>query len=82
MIYKITIRPKAQKFIDKQDKVQRLRIYKAIYNLPNGDVKKLSGNNEDYRLRVGDYRVIYTINDNELIILITKVANRGQAYKF
>lgn len=82
MIYKIIIRPKAQKFIDKQDKVQRLRLYKAIYNLPNGDVKKLSGNNEDYRLRVGDYRVIYTINDNELIILITKVANRGQAYKF
>lgn len=82
MIYKITIRPKAQKFIDKQDKVQRLRLYKAIYNLPNGDVKKLSGNNEDYRLRVWDYRVIYTINDNELIILITKVANRGQAYKF
>jgi len=52
MTYKIIIRPKAQKFIDKQDKSQKLRIYKAIYNLPNGDVKKLAGYKNDYRLRV------------------------------
>ncbi len=52
MTYKIKIRPKALKFIEKQDKIQRIRIYKAIYNLPNGDIKKLSGNNSQYRLRV------------------------------
>lgn len=52
MIYKIKIRPKALKFIERQDKVQRLRIYKAIYNLPNGDVKKMVGCKEQYRLRV------------------------------
>ncbi len=52
MIYKITIRPKALKFIEKQDKFQRLRLYKAIYNLPCGDVKKLAGYKNDYRLRV------------------------------
>ena len=52
MIYKIKIRPKALKFIEKQDKVQRTRIYKAIYELPNGDVKKLAGAKNDYRLRV------------------------------
>ena len=52
MTYKIIIRPKAQKFIDKQDKSQKLRIYKAIYNLPNGDLKKLAGYKNDYRLRV------------------------------
>lgn len=52
MIYKIRIRPKALKFIEKQDKIQRIRIYKAIYNLPNGDVKHLAGNKKEYRLRV------------------------------
>lgn len=52
MIYAIKIRPKAQKFIDKQDRIQRLRIYKSIYNLPYGDTKKLSGSSNDYRLRV------------------------------
>ena len=52
MIYKIKIRPKALKFIEKQDKFQRIRIYKAIYELPNGDVKKIAGAKNDYRLRV------------------------------
>ena len=52
MIYKIKIRAKALKFIEKQDKAQRLRIYKAIYNLPNGDVKKLAGYKDEYRLRI------------------------------
>lgn len=52
MIYKIKIRPKALKFIEKQDKTQRIRIYKAIYNLPNGDVKKLASSKNEYRLRV------------------------------
>ena len=53
MTYKIKIRPKALKFIEKQDKDQRIRIYKAIYDLPNGDVKKLTNsNNNEFRLRV------------------------------
>ena len=52
MTYKIKIRPKALKFIEKQDYNQRIRIYKAIYNLPNGDVKKLVRYNKYYRLRV------------------------------
>ena len=75
MIYKIKIRPKALKFIEKQDKFQRLRIYKAIYNLPNGDVKKF------IVLEFGDFRIIYELNQNELIILVTKVDNRGQVYR-
>lgn len=75
------IRPKALKFIEKQDKLQKIRIYKAIYNLPNGNVKKMVGCKETYRLRIGDYRIIYELNQNQFIILITKATNRGQAYK-
>lgn len=52
MTYKIIIRPIALKFIEKQDKIQRVRIYKAIYTLPKGDIKKMAGNRNDYRLRV------------------------------
>lgn len=81
MNYKIKIRPKALKFIEKQDKIQRIRIYKAIYNLPNGDVKKLAGCKNEYRLRVGEYRIIYELNQNEFIILVTRADNRGQIYK-
>lgn len=81
MIYKIKIRPKALKFIEKQDRYKRLKIYKAIYNLPNGDVKKMAGCKNEYRLRVGNYRIIYEQIQNEFIILITKAENRGQIYK-
>ena len=52
MIYKIKIRPKALKFIEKQDAIQRIKIYKAIYNLPNGDIKKMVGYKNQFRLRV------------------------------
>lgn len=52
MTYKIKIRPKALKFIERQDKIQRLRIYTAIYNLPNGDTKRLVGSKNEYRLRI------------------------------
>jgi len=81
MTYKIKIRPKALKFIEKQDKYQRIRIYKAIYNLPNGDVKKMVGCKNEYRLRIGNYRIIYEQIQNEFIILVTKAENRGQIYK-
>lgn len=52
MTYKIIIRPIVLKFIEKQDKIQKLRIYKAIHKLPEGDIKKMAGNRNDYRLRV------------------------------
>jgi len=48
--------------------------------LPKGDVKKLKGY-EYYRLRVGDFRVIFTKNDEELVILVIDIGNRGQVYE-
>lgn len=79
-IYKIVFEKAALKFIEKQDKTQRLRLYKAIYRLPSGnDIKKLSGY-DMYRLRVGNYRVLYTINNDVLIIRIVNIDNRGQIY--
>ena len=48
----------AIKFLNKQDKPTRVRIVDAINQLPKGDVKKLQGE-DGYRLRIGDYRVIF-----------------------
>lgn len=79
--YKIEFEKSAQKFLDRQDKPQRLRLYKAIYKLPNmKDIKRLRGHNL-YRLRVGDYRVIYTIDNIIRLINIENIDNRGQVYK-
>lgn len=44
------------------------------------NVKKLT-NHPGFRLRVGDWRVVYTVNDNELIIHVVKVKTRGEVYK-
>ena len=79
--YNINLTKKAEKFIKKQDKDTQKRIIRAIIELPEGDVKKLKGMNEVYRLRVGDFRVIFEKNDNELIIVVIDIGNRGQIYK-
>jgi Cytotoxic translational repressor of toxin-antitoxin stability system len=79
--YNINLTKKAEKFIKKQDKDAQKRIINAIIELPKGDIKKLKGMNEVYRLRVGDFRVIFEKNDNELIIIVIDIGNRGQIYK-
>ena len=69
----------AKKFISKQDKSQKDRLENAINNLPTGDVKRLKGYTY-YRLRVGDYRLIF---DKQLnIIEVIKIDNRGETYKW
>lgn len=81
MTYRISIKKKAQKFINKQDRIQQIRIYKAIYKLPDGDIKLLKGYANTYRLRVGEYRIIFEWVKNEIIIDITDADNRGEIYK-
>lgn len=59
MKYTITLSKKAQKFIKAQQPKQQERILKAIAKLPaDGDIKALTGRENAYRLRVGDYRII------------------------
>jgi mRNA interferase RelE/StbE len=45
-----------------------------------GNIKKLQGR-DGYRLRVGDYRVIYTIDNGALVIIIVKIGFRGDVYE-
>lgn len=52
MNYMINIKKKAKKFIDKQPRNQKVRLYQAIMKLPKGDVKKVQNSNQKYRLRV------------------------------
>lgn len=68
----------AIKFLKKQDKPTRERIVTAINLLPDGDVKKLQGQS-GYRLRVGDFRILFDKSGN--ILFIEKIDNRGQVYK-
>lgn len=81
MTYKIEFDKKAQKFILKQPKDKREAIYKAIYKLPDGDTKPLQGHKGYNRLRVGDYRIVYTIDNGKYIICVVDTGNRGDIYK-
>lgn len=81
MMYKIVFQKAALKFLKKQDKKTQERLLKAINQLPAAtDIKKLQGL-EMYRMRVGDMRVLYTIDDVVMIISIENIDNRGDVYK-
>ena len=81
-MYRIIIKKKAKKFIDRLPKNERVRIVRAIEMLPDGeDIKKLKGHNDLMRLRVGEYRIIYTVDNGELIVYIIDADNRGEVYK-
>lgn len=80
-MYKIIIKKKAKKFIDKLPRNEKIRVVKAIETLPNGeDIKKLKGHSDLLRLRVGDYRIIYTVDNGELIVYVIDAGNRGEIY--
>lgn len=81
-MYQIIIKKPAKKFMDKLPTQEKRRLLFAIEQLPaTGDIKKLQGTAGYYRLRVGDYRVIYTVDHGELIVCIVAVGNRGDIYK-
>ncbi len=84
MSYKIEIRPRALRSLAKIPEPDRGRIIKRIDRLgddprPEGS-KKLKGADDLYRIRVGDYRVVYGIRDAILTVLVVRVAHRRDVY--
>jgi len=68
-MYKVVIKKRAKKFIDKLPRNEKIRIVAAIEQLPDtGNIKKIQGYDNLLRLRVGDYRIIYTVDNGELVI--------------
>ena len=77
---RVEISKKAAKVIGRMDEKTKQRLKTAIYALPEGDTRLLSGRVQTWRLRVGDWRILFSYPDKETI-LVEKVAPRGQAYK-
>jgi mRNA interferase RelE/StbE len=85
VIYEVKLTKGAIKMFRKlsqelQDRIQPKIDELAIEPRPNG-VKKLQGEENSYRIRVGDYRVIYDIFDDILLIKILDVGHRSKVYK-
>lgn len=81
LMYQIIIKKKAKKFIDNLPANERRRVVTAIEQLPDGeDIKRLKGHSDLFRLRVGSYRIIYTVDNGQLVVCVIDAGNRGQIY--
>ena len=81
MKYQIKIEKDAQSFLKKLPRPDDTRVLKAIAKLPDeGDRKQMKGHPGVFRLRVGDYRIIYTVDNGQLIVRVVDAGNRGQIY--
>ncbi len=85
MIFSIEFRPGVLKSIKHLPKRDLVRIKKKIddlaSNLPDAATTKMKGNNAFHKIRSGDYRIIYEIHDDKLVILVVKIGNRKDVYK-
>ncbi len=83
---RVLLKPSAAKEIEAVDqKKDRQRIVASILALadeprPN-DSEKLADQIDRYRVRVGRYRVVYSISDDELVVLVVRVADRKDVYR-
>ena len=85
MAYGILIRPSALKELRRVPARDSLRIQSRVDALardprPHGS-EKMAGGEREYRLRVGDYRVIYSVDDAARLVTIQKVGHRGDVYR-
>lgn len=78
---KISYSKTFEKKFSKYDRKLQEKIFNAIQNLPDGDVKRLTGNDIPpiYRIRISKYRILFSMNEEEIQIL--KVDSRGDIYK-
>jgi mRNA interferase RelE/StbE len=82
--YRITIAPSAIKTLGTLENTLRTRIQKRIEELADTPrhrpSKKLKGEDNLYRNRVGVYRIVYTIQDDKLIVLVLAIGHRREIY--
>jgi mRNA interferase RelE/StbE len=85
MTYRVTMTATAVKERKRLDPTSRKRVDAALKSLlenprPFG-AKKLSGSQHDWRVRVGDYRILYEVDDEGRLITIWRIAHRREAYR-
>ena len=80
-MYSIELMPKALKELKGLPKPELRKIIKKLHNLENGltgDIKKLTNFSPEYRLRVGNYRILFEIEGQK--ILVYHIKHRKEAY--
>ena len=86
MRYRVSLEKPAQKqlraILDRKLRAMLERSIMALADDPRPQgVKKLAGEKDQWRIRVGDWRVVYRVDDGRLVVLVIKVAPRGEVYR-
>lgn len=84
MTYEIRFTPSAFRDLSRLSRSLQQRIDKRLMGLteeprPRG-CKKLAGEAGRYRIRAGDYRILYEVQDEILLVLVLKIGHRGRVY--
>jgi mRNA interferase RelE/StbE len=83
--YSVEVEPTARKRLNGIDPPHRARILRTLASLeqdprPPG-ARQLAGSDGLWRVRVGDYRVIYSIEDGRLVVIVVRVGQRREVYR-
>jgi mRNA interferase RelE/StbE len=85
MAYSILLAPSAERQLKALAATTQKRLVRRLktlqHNLRPQGVKKLAGEDDLYRIREGVYRIVYTIRDKALIILVVKIGDRKEVYR-
>ena len=86
MAFEVVLAPAARRQLKKLDRPIQERLYRRLKRLETNPrpktVVQLQGTADTfYRVREGDHRIIYTIEDDRLIVLVVRIAHRSTAYR-
>jgi mRNA interferase RelE/StbE len=83
-MYAVDFLPSAARALAKLDRAVQRRIARRVDRLaadPRADAVKLRGADDVWRARVGDYRILYSIEDEHLVVLVIKLGHRRDVYR-
>ncbi len=85
MTHRVTLAPSAARQLRKLDPQARRRIQAAVELLASEPrppaATRLVGGSGEWRIRTGDYRIIYEIHDDRLLILVLRIGHRREVYR-
>jgi mRNA interferase RelE/StbE len=82
--YSVELKASARKELERLPAKLIHRIFPKLEGLASeprpAGCKKLKGGQREWRIRVGDYRVVYTIDDEKLMVSVTRIRHRSEVY--
>lgn len=83
-MYAVELLPSAAKALAKLEAAVKRRLVRRIDRLaeePRRDAVKLRGADDVWRARVGDYRILYQVHDDRLLVLVIRIGHRAEVYR-